>query len=128
MTIKYKLNIILILVVSFSLVILGLTIKKAYTEKNTITKAQELNVLSQKLSLLIHETQKERGASAGYIGSKGKKFALILPKQRKLTDERNSELKAYLKKLDLNTFSNELKAEISAFNSEMIKISLMRSK
>ncbi|WP_457563445.1 nitrate- and nitrite sensing domain-containing protein, partial [Caminibacter pacificus] len=53
-------------------------------------KAQltELIVLSQSLSKLIHETQKERGVSAGYLGSHGKKFAEMLPKQRALTDER----------------------------------------
>jgi methyl-accepting chemotaxis protein len=32
--------------------------------------------LSKSLSLLIHETQKERGASAGFIGSKGKNLKL----------------------------------------------------
>ena len=128
MTIKYKLNVILILVVSFSLVILALTIKKAYTDSNRIQEAQELNILSQKLSLLIHETQKERGASAGFIGSKGKKFSLILPKQRALTDTRNSELKSYLNTLDLNSYSNELKSEILAFNEEIVKISIIRSK
>ena len=128
MTIKYKLNIILLLVVSFSLVILGLTIKKAYVESKNIAQAQELNVLSQKLSLLIHETQKERGASAGYLGSKGKKFAQILPKQRSLTDDRNSELKTYIKTLELDTFSSELKSELTEFSQEMIKISLIRSK
>ena len=128
MTIKFKLNIILILVVSFSLVILGLTIKKAYSERETIVQAKELNVLSQKLSLLIHETQKERGASAGYLGSKGKKFLQILPNQRELTNKRNSDLNLYLKTLDLNTFSSELKSEIRAFSADMSQISQQRSK
>ena len=127
MTIKSRLSIILLLVVSFSLIILGLTIKKAYVENETIVKAQELNVLSQKLSLLIHETQKERGASAGYLGSKGKKFAQILPKQRSLTNERNNELKTYLKTLDLNIYPSELKSEIIAFSTDMSKISYIRS-
>ena len=84
MSIKYKLNIILVLVVSFSLIILGLTINSALEEKTTIERAQQLNLLSQKLSLLIHETQKERGMSAGYLGSKGTKFKDKLPKQRNL--------------------------------------------
>jgi len=128
MTIKYKLNIILILVVSFSLVILALTIKKAYYESVTITQAQELNVLSQKLSLLIHETQKERGASAGFIGSKGVKFAAILPKQRLQTDEKNRDLQIYLKSLDINSFSQEFIKEVSAFTADMSEISAMRSK
>ena len=128
MTIKYKLNIIIILVVSFSIMILGLTIRKAYNEKQVILQAQTLDVLSHKLSLLIHETQKERGASAGYLGSKGKKFVEILPKQRVLTDERNRELKAYLKTLDLSLFPNALKSEIRAFSADMSQISQQRSK
>ncbi len=128
MTIKYKLNIILFLVVTFSLVILGLTINKAYNEKSTIKKAQKLNILSQKLSLLIHETQKERGASAGFLGSKGKKFTLILPKQKVLTDLRNSELTTYLNSLDLTLFSEKLTSEIFAFQNDINRIDTIRSK
>jgi len=128
MTIKFKLNLILAIVVSFSLVILGLTIINAYSQKQTINRAQTLNVLSQKLSLLIHETQKERGASAGFIGSKAKKFTDILPKQRVLTDEKNSALNSYISTLDLSTFSNELQAEISAFKSDMSQVDSIRAK
>ncbi len=56
-------------------------------------------VLSQKLSLMVHETQKERGASAGFIGSKGEKFIQELPKQRLLTDKRITEYHDYVKTL-----------------------------
>jgi len=127
MTIKFKLNLILAIVVTFSLVILGLTVANAYEDKITIDRAQKLNILSQKLSLLIHETQKERGASAGFIGSKGNKFIEILPKQRKLTNEKNSVLKEYITTLDFSTFSDELKSEITAFKADMSKISSIRS-
>ena len=58
MTIKFKLNLILALVVTFSVAILGITIQKAMSDKSSIERAQKLNILSQKLSLLIHETQK----------------------------------------------------------------------
>jgi len=128
MTIKYKLNLILTLVVSFSLIILSLTINKTYNQKVTIEKAQSLNVLSQKLSLLIHETQKERGASAGFLGSKGTKFTAILPKQRILTDKRDAELKSYISSIDLAKFSKELRSEISAFRSDMNKVNEIREK
>ncbi len=80
MTIKNKLNLITVLVVSFALIIIFIALNKAISDKATITKSQELNVLSQKQSLVIHETQKERGASAGFIGSQGKQFGDILPK------------------------------------------------
>jgi len=115
MTIKYKLNIILFLVISFSLIILGVTVKKAYGERETIMRAEALNLLSQKMSLLIHETQKERGASAGYIGSQGQKFAQIVQKQRVVTDRRDRELREYLEHIDLNSFPSELRSEIVSF-------------
>jgi len=126
MTIKFKLNIILTLVVSFSIVILFLTIKQAFVDNSNITQAKELNILSQKLSLLIHETQKERGASAGFIGSNGKKFSAILPTQRAETDKKNKNLSQYINKLDLSSFSSELRTEISAFKSDMKKIDTIR--
>jgi methyl-accepting chemotaxis protein len=127
MSIKYKLNLIAIIVVSFALIIIALTTSKALHERSVISQAKELNILSQKLSLLIHETQKERGASAGYLGSKGTKFSDILPKQRILTTKRNSEFTAYTSTLDLNSFPQELQAEITAFNIDMSKIDQIRS-
>jgi len=128
MSIKFKLNIIQLLVIPFSLIILGLTINNALNEKASIIKAQQLSLLSKKLSLLIHETQKERGASAGFLSSNGKKFANILPNQRKITNTRFIELKEYIDTLDLEEFPNELKLNIHAFTTDMQKIQQIRSK
>lgn len=127
MTIKYKLNVIMAMVLAFSLVIIGLSIKTALNDKNFISQAEDLNVLSQKLSLLIHETQKERGASAGFIGSKGKEFTDILPKQRVLTLDKSKELTTYIATLNLNSYSDEFKSEIAAFNADMSKLDTIRS-
>ncbi len=60
-------------------------------------KVKEAAKIASALANLLHETQKERGATAGFIGSKGTKFAKILPNQRKLTDKRRSLLMATLK-------------------------------
>jgi len=127
MTIKYKLNLITIIVVSFALIIIAITLKNTLTNNAIITQAQELNVLSQKLSLVIHETQKERGASAGFIGSKGSQFGDILPKQRTATAKEYSELEAYINTLELDSFPKELRSEIEAFSSDMSKVSQIRS-
>ncbi|MGY3927183.1 methyl-accepting chemotaxis protein [Aeromonas simiae] len=48
----------------------------------------------QVAAALAHELQKERGMSAGYIGSQGKKFATALPAQRKLVDGQVATLQA----------------------------------
>ena len=44
--------------------------------------------LSTLISSLVHETQKERGLSAGLIGNKGSKFKNELTTQKKLTDKK----------------------------------------
>ena len=127
MTIKQKLNLIAFMVILFSVVVVGLAINKAYTQRSGVLQAQKLNILSQKLSLVIHETQKERGASAGFIGSKGSKFKEILPKQRNATDSKYNELTTYTSTLDLSNFPTELSSEISSFNSAMGKITQIRN-
>ena len=64
--------------------------KKRYAEYDTIVR------LDAAISSLVHETQKERGYTAGYFGSKAKKFAQQLPKQQKLTDEKIEALHQFL--------------------------------
>ncbi len=128
MKIKTKLNLIIAIITIFTLIIITISITKALDERASLGQVQKLNILSQKLSLLIHETQKERGASAGFIGSKGKKFTNILPKQRLLTNKRNQELQAYISTLNLNSFPKEFKRTILNFKSDMHKIYNIRSR
>ena len=82
-------------------------------QEKTIKELKKLVDLSEALSLLIHETQKERGMSAGYLGSKGKKFGTILNKQRILTDNKTKELKTFVGEIDLNNFSARLNSDIN---------------
>ena len=65
---------------------------------------------------------------SGFLGSKGKKFSDILPKQRKLTEEKNTLLESYLSTLDLNSFPKKLQDDVSSFRTEMSKIGQIRSK
>lgn len=127
MSIKNKLNLITILMLTFSLGITVVTLNNAFSQKQIIEHSKELNVLSKKLSLLIHETQKERGASAGFLGSKGVKFVDILPKQCLLTDARIKELSNYISTLDLSSYSQNLQKNISALNADINKIQTIRS-
>ena len=49
-----------------------------------------------RLSNVLHELQKERGASAGFLSSGGTRFSSTLQQQRKLTDKKMAELATYL--------------------------------
>ena len=91
-------------------------------------KLKELIQLSKTLSLLIHETQKERGMSAGFLGSGGKKFAQMLPKQRLLTDEKIKMYKEVLNMLDLSEYSNDLREKIKELNEYLNSLPAIRNK
>ncbi len=70
------------------------TILKSAHIKSEMVTITALTQLSVVYSELVHELQKERGMTAGYIGSKGTKFADKLKSQRQNTDEkRRKELK-----------------------------------
>ncbi len=117
------------------LLMLGyLTVDQAmsgYEYKQKLAKTKELVELSKKISMLIHETQKERGASAGYTGSGGEKFKTILPNQRKLTDKRVKEYLAFIKNIDFSKYDGlEKKVEktkefLSKLNGKREKITAL---
>jgi len=92
-----------------------------------INKLTNLATLSNKISLLLHETQKERGASAGYVASGGKKFKGILPKQRILTNKRLSEFKNTLNSIDLSKFNEDLKNKIQIALNNLSKLQQIRN-
>ncbi|MDM8569693.1 nitrate- and nitrite sensing domain-containing protein, partial [Thiotrichales bacterium HSG1] len=100
------------LVLMVSLPIIGLiyftttiTLDKLATV-NRINLLQELSTLAVKSSFLIHELQKERGISAGFIGSQGNKYSQELQVQRNLTDTTIKNL--YSTNFNKSGFSDEM--------------------
>ncbi|MBF0369311.1 MAG: nitrate- and nitrite sensing domain-containing protein [Magnetococcales bacterium] len=80
---------------------------------NRMTSMGELSGLGVRISALLHETQKERGMTAGFLGSKGKKFRSELPKQRGETNKRGGILKEYLETFDARSFGQELSSPLA---------------
>ncbi len=85
-------------------------------------------VLSTKISSLIHETQKERGATAGFLGSKGRKFYDKLPKQRLLTNKKLELLNKFLSINDISKVSQNTKNSLLLALDDMKKINTVRIK
>ncbi|MBF0281719.1 MAG: nitrate- and nitrite sensing domain-containing protein [Zetaproteobacteria bacterium] len=66
----------------------GIYIKEKHDAATSVeTIATKYTHFNQYAADLVHELQKERGMSAGYIGSTGQKFADTLPKQQQLVDK-----------------------------------------
>lgn len=57
--------------------------------------------LSIKMSSLVHEMQKERGATAGFLSSKGTNFSDTLSKQKDLTNLRRKDIQTAMEAVDL---------------------------
>ncbi|WP_421193438.1 methyl-accepting chemotaxis protein [Aeromonas enteropelogenes] len=65
-----------------------------YRVSQEMEQAQQMLVLVKSSAQLVHELQKERGMSAGFIGSAGSKFADALPQQREAVDEAIARFRA----------------------------------
>ena len=90
------------------------------------TKVKDAVVIASKLSNLLHETQKERGATAGFIGSKGSKFTAKLPSQRVLTNNRIRKLQQALKNFNTSVYPEILGKQINIAIANINKISQIR--
>ncbi|WP_300368231.1 methyl-accepting chemotaxis protein [Hydrogenimonas sp.] len=128
LTIKGKMILLIVLPILALFYFTGSELKKHFEFSEKVDRVKELVHLSESLSRLVHETQKERGASAGFTGSKGKKFVTKLPEQRKLTDVRIREYKKTLADIDLSRFPQELKEKVDALNRDLDTLPAIRQK
>jgi len=127
MSIKQK----LILIMSIPLTVVILLASKlaydSYSNSVNLEKLTKVVVLSTKIGSLVHETQKERGLTAGYLGSKGKKFNNKLLNQRSLTNERLSELENYLLGFDSGDYSEEFNSKLQEALQQLELINTTRA-
>jgi methyl-accepting chemotaxis protein len=70
-------------------------------------KIEALLGLAVKISNYVHEMQKERGRSGGFLGSGGKKYFEDLQAQRAATDVKKKELKDAIARFDARAFGDE---------------------
>jgi len=85
-----------------------------------------LTQLSTVNSALVHELQKERGASAGYLGSKGKKFASTLRVQREATDIRLANRQQFLADNLVNIEQDDIVDSTNVSTFELNKLASIR--
>jgi len=102
MSIRMKLILQILIPTVTILFLSAILIYGKYTEVETFQRAEKSSALLSHISALVHETQKERGMSAVYLGSKGTKYKSKLINQRKLTDKQLAIFKEYVQKEDLN--------------------------
>lgn len=90
------------------------------------SKLEKLVHFVTKSSALVHELQKERGTTAGFLSSKGTKFSDALTKQRKETDTALSSWNDFVASTNIDI--KEIDAIISSSQSQLAQLTNIRSR
>ena len=128
MSIKTKVLILAVIPLITTLIYASFFLIMDYKEYREDTYLEKDVILSTKISALVHELQKERGATAGFIGSQGSKFREELSAQRRLTDEKLSQFRSELKKINIDRYPEEIKLRLTQINSMLSRLNDMRSR
>ena len=81
-SLKVKIFLLLAMPVAGVFIYSALTINESYSTKQSMAQVEKSVLIATNFAALVHEIQKERGMTAGWIGSKGKKFEQEIVKQR----------------------------------------------
>jgi len=106
----------LLLIILLPLLTLGiLSANLIHDKSNTVSEMVSLqsNIkLSASVSRLVHELQKERGMTAGFLGSKGAQFSDTIVEQRKTTDQRLAELRQAIRTIQFDEASKTVETSL----------------
>ncbi len=122
---KIKYRIIMAMFVPLA-TLLAFTAYLVIQQWNTAEQMQRLEYLAQfspAVTNLVHELQKERGASAGYIGSGGKgAFVARLQDQRKSTNQRHDLLNKALETFDAPAYGEKFTARLKKITADLARL------
>jgi len=107
---KYRLALMTALPLLVLVYFAGITVAEKLGDLREAENLEKLSGLSTRIGALVHELQKERGMSAGFLGSKGLKFAQELPAQRDLSDQRLADWRSA--RAAFGTAENDLRAAL----------------
>jgi methyl-accepting chemotaxis protein len=124
--IKTKLLLMIVLPLTLAGIFITSTVIEKKQTANNMAQAESLLELSVTSSNFVHELQKERGASAVYMGSKGNKFSDKLAQQKKLTDKKASLFNNSISLLDKDLISNKLNSLLSVIKNELNDLATTR--
>jgi methyl-accepting chemotaxis protein len=98
--IKLKIGLALMLPLLGMLYFAQIELRYGLTQLHETENINGLMQLSVKVSEMVHELQKERGMTAGFLGSDGKNFSSELRQQYSETDQRLKEIEVFKSSFD----------------------------
>ncbi len=108
LSIRNKLGVLVLLpLMAFAWVSSGRVIHTLRSRSDALA-LEELTTIVACASNLVHELQKERGMTAGFLGSKGKSFSAELQNQRRDTNQLVSEMDQVIETASLDAYDPSL--------------------
>jgi methyl-accepting chemotaxis protein len=101
---------------------------KSYKNIKEDRRVSKYVLIATNISALVHELQKERGMTAGFLASKGENFAEELPKQQLITDIKLKILKSSIDTLDETDKISKLLNDLNRVSNQELKMKSIREK
>lgn len=92
-----------------------------------MTEVEDLSIFATKMSSFVHEMQKERGATAVYLGSNGEKYGSEVKSQRTNTDQPLQTLNSFLQSFNASEHGSSFENKLSVVVNDIAKLSNIRS-
>ncbi len=127
-TLRGRLLLLFGLVLVGTLYYTGSGFLSAWRELRQARQIEAIESSAVAVSNLVHELQKERGLSAGFIGSKGARFGAELSSQRELTDRFRRTLQQHVAAMGGDALPAGLKKALDAGMANLDKLGEMRQK
>ena len=118
-TIRFKLSMIAAIPLLFALVLAAHWVVTAHNTHTRMSDLDSLVQLAGHASAYMHETQKERGATAVFVGERGKLFGETMNAQRKATDAARATLREYLTTYDPSVHGEVFSRELAIVATEL---------
>ncbi|MBT4835785.1 MAG: nitrate- and nitrite sensing domain-containing protein [Methylococcales bacterium] len=119
---------------ALALPIIGLIISSLININNNWQHYQNENNIIERfdfsatIAQLLNSLQKERGLTAGFMGSSGKKQGEQLKNQRSITDNKNKEFNQFIEHISNSAITPKLQIQWKSIQQKLKSISTLRSK
>ncbi|BBB27088.1 methyl-accepting chemotaxis protein [Amphritea japonica] len=122
---KQKILLILLPALLGLIAFASMNIIEQSNQRASAVSIEPLVKLSAQNSLLVHELQKERGITAGFLGSKGVKFGALLRDQRGKTNKVSTSRRSFLQ---ASSDSDDIVTILRGIDGQLARLQSIRSR
>lgn len=126
LSIKQKLILIMLIPLIIVILLASKLMFDAYGISTNLKNLNHIVFLSTKIGSLVHEIQRERGMTVGFMVSNGKNFKEELPIQRKNVDEKFNDLKIFAETINGDISGKKLVEYLNSGFEKMNKLKNIR--